>query len=221
MRQLCLSADMVPTSYLEDLRKPPPSKDVEAISADSLSSEEKDRLISALKQAVADQEECIVRPRGKGADFRFVTMCSTTLGSLFADIHVSIVLLLSSLTPLPYGNSLTPVCLACIAETIRRQHLCPMDRYPLNESSLLELPADATVDISDEAVIQPPKRSAKINELLRYLKAFDRDDKTLVFSQFTTFLDRVAAVLQEEGIPFCRFDGSMSSKKVDYDIVQC
>lgn len=101
----------------------------------------------------------------------------------------------------------------CITEVIKRQALCPMDRHPIALASLLEVPADA-VDAFDDVAIPPPARSAKIAELVKYLKAFDKGDKTLVFSQFTTFLDRVAAVLQAEGIRFCRFDGSMVAKKV-------
>lgn len=105
------------------------------------------------------------------------------------------------------------VCFACITEVIRRQAQCPMDRHPISPGSLLELPPDVAEDDADK-YLAPPVRSAKISELVHYLQAFDKDDKTLVFSQFTTFLDRVAAVLQEEGIQFCRFDGSMSAKKV-------
>jgi len=88
-----------------------------------------------------------------------------------------------------------------------------MDRHPLAEKSLLELPPDDAAE-AEETAVAPPVRSAKITELLRYLTAFDKEDKTLVFSQFTTFLDRVAAVLEEEGIRFCRFDGRMNAKKV-------
>lgn len=93
-----------------------------------------------------------------------------------------------------------------------------MDRHPLSEGSLLELPPDAANvsdddDFSDDGEVAPRVRSAKISELVRYLGVFDKNDKTLVFSQFTTFLDRVAAVLHEEGTKFCRFDGSMSAKK--------
>ena len=61
-----------------------------------------------------------------------------------------------------------------------------------------------------------PVQSAKINELIRYLEVFDAQDKTLVFSQFTSFLDLVAASLKEKGILFCRFDGSMQAKKVSW-----
>lgn len=89
-----------------------------------------------------------------------------------------------------------------------------MDRHPLSPNSLLELPPDKEAEVEDDSTVVPAVRSAKIEELVRYLKAFDKDDKTLVFSQFTSFLDRVAAVLQDEGIKFCRFDGSMPAKKV-------
>jgi SWI/SNF-related matrix-associated actin-dependent regulator of chromatin subfamily A3 len=89
-----------------------------------------------------------------------------------------------------------------------------MDRHSISEQSLLELPADDGAPKDEDTSVTPPARSAKMAELVRYLCAFDKDDKTLVFSQFTSFLDRVAAILDKEGIAFCRFDGSMTAKKV-------
>lgn len=91
-----------------------------------------------------------------------------------------------------------------------------MDRHPLSSASLLDLPPDADTFDEHEHAVAPPTRSAKIAELVRYLHAFEAGDKTLVFSQFTTFLDRVAAVLEAEGIAFCRFDGSMPAKKASW-----
>lgn len=82
-------------------------------------------------------------------------------------------------------------------------------------ASLLELPPEEKPFIDPEASPDPPTfRSAKIEELIKYLKAFDTSDKTLVFSQFTSFLDIVAGSLKVEGIQFCRFDGSMNAKQV-------
>lgn len=60
VRQLCLSADMVPASYLEDLRNPPVDSNVPATSISSLTAEDCERLVEKLRQAVADQEECSV-----------------------------------------------------------------------------------------------------------------------------------------------------------------
>lgn len=195
MRQLCLSADLVPQSFLDDIRNPPPPPDSPAVPIKNLSPEEREALIAKLKQSIADQEECSV--------------CFDVLN----DPRITDCGHPCKLDPL---TQLTPVCLACITEVIKRQALCPMDRHPLSPASLLELPPDADTFDESEHAAAPPTRSAKIAELVRYLRAFDGGDKALVFSQFTTFLDRVAAVLEEEGIAFCRFDGSMPAKKVQY-----
>ena len=88
-----------------------------------------------------------------------------------------------------------------------------MCRHPINLSSLLELPSD-TPEWPESDNEGSVVKSAKIAELVKYLEVFDASDKTLVFSQFTSFLDRVATALRREGIKFCRFDGSMNAKKV-------
>ncbi|KAL1411453.1 hypothetical protein Q8F55_002409 [Vanrija albida] len=188
MRQLCLSADMIPADYLETLRNTDTLNAGPSVSISSLQPEQKDKLIEKLRQAIADQEECSV--------------CFDVLD----DPRIT-----------DCGH---PFCLLCITEVINRQALCPMDRHPLSLNSLLELPPDIDLSLVEDNVVKPRTRSAKIAELVRYLKAFDANDKTLVFSQFTTFLDRVAGVLQEEGIPFCRFDGTMPAKKRQQVIAQ-
>ncbi|MCJ1389454.1 DNA helicase rad5 [Xylographa bjoerkii] len=57
--------------------------------------------------------------------------------------------------------------------------------------------------------------SAKIAALLAHLTQLRRDEpttKSVVFSQFTSFLDLIAPALVRENIPFLRFDGAMSQK---------
>ncbi|EON70016.1 hypothetical protein W97_09282 [Coniosporium apollinis CBS 100218] len=57
--------------------------------------------------------------------------------------------------------------------------------------------------------------SAKIESLLAHLKRERREDplvKTVVFSQFTSFLDLIETALSKARIPFLRFDGSMAQK---------
>lgn len=58
-----------------------------------------------------------------------------------------------------------------------------------------------------------PASSAKIDQLLRLLTLTPKTEKSLVFSQFTTFLDRIQAALDEAGIAYCRFDGQMSARQ--------
>lgn len=58
--------------------------------------------------------------------------------------------------------------------------------------------------------------SAKINALLTQLKRIKRAEpttKSVVFSQFTSFLDLLAPALTGAGIAWLRFDGSMSQKE--------
>lgn len=57
--------------------------------------------------------------------------------------------------------------------------------------------------------------SAKVTALLSHLKSVRRTDpaaKSVIFSQFTSFLDLLEPVLRGARIPFLRFDGSMSQK---------
>ncbi|KAF2489726.1 DNA repair protein, RAD5 [Lophium mytilinum] len=57
--------------------------------------------------------------------------------------------------------------------------------------------------------------SAKTAALLTHLKSIRRADagmKSVVFSQFTSFLDLIEPALERDRIPFLRFDGSMAQK---------
>ncbi|KAJ9604256.1 DNA helicase rad5 [Cladophialophora chaetospira] len=54
--------------------------------------------------------------------------------------------------------------------------------------------------------------SAKIAALLNHLSALPRGTKSVVFSQFTSFLDLIAPQLTKHGFAHLRFDGSMSQK---------
>lgn len=74
--------------------------------------------------------------------------------------------------------------------------------------------------------------SAKIDQLIQLLKLIPTDEKCLVFSQFTSFLDKVVEAFEEEGyvtvnypafirplricgvrLSFVRFDGKMSARR--------
>ena len=46
--------------------------------------------------------------------------------------------------------------------------------------------------------------------MLSLLAKFPRDDKVIIFSQFTSYLDLIEPVLKAEGILFVRYDGSMN-----------
>ena len=58
--------------------------------------------------------------------------------------------------------------------------------------------------------------SAKIGALMQHLKRLRREDsqlKSVVFSQFTSFLDLIEPALGRDKMPFLRFDGTMNQKQ--------
>lgn len=142
-----------------------------------------------------------------------------------------------------YSACMHVFCLLCITETIARHQKCPMDRNPLTRSTpLIALPtreqvrddlqegheeADEPANRRSQDTIggnsQPetPSESAKIDQLVEMLRATERNAlqsgtdavKSLVFSNFVKFLDKIEVRLKREGIPYCVYNGSMSKKE--------
>uniref|UniRef100_A0A0W0FH49 Uncharacterized protein n=1 Tax=Moniliophthora roreri TaxID=221103 RepID=A0A0W0FH49_MONRR len=183
MRQLALHPGLVPAHYLEGLRK---ADSGEAQPVKALTQEEKYRLQQRLAQIIEDSEECPIC-FSIPTDPR-ITSC----GHMF--------------------------CLACIQEVISRDPKCPMDRCQITMGDLIEPlpPTDLTQprlrpDEPEEEEKQGS--SAKIDQLVHLLQLAPSGEKSLVFSQFTSFLDKIGEALNEKGIPFVRFDGQMSAKR--------
>jgi SWI/SNF-related matrix-associated actin-dependent regulator of chromatin subfamily A3 len=57
--------------------------------------------------------------------------------------------------------------------------------------------------------------SSKLESLMEILAATDTKDKTVVFSQWTKFLNIVQARLDRDGYQYCRIDGTMSASQRD------
>ncbi|KZT19055.1 hypothetical protein NEOLEDRAFT_1142558 [Neolentinus lepideus HHB14362 ss-1] len=186
LRQLALHPGLVPADYLEQLRSA--DAEDEAPPAVVLTSQDRLRLQSRLFQAIEDNEECPIC-FGVLSDPR-ITSC---------------------------GHSF---CLTCISEVISRDPKCPMDRRPITMGDLVEPPpptdltqAPVSRDEDDDDSELRKGSSAKIDQLVHLLKLTPSTEKSLVFSQFTTFLDKIGDRLAEEGISFVRFDGKMSAKR--------
>ncbi|KAI0299413.1 SNF2 family N-terminal domain-containing protein [Multifurca ochricompacta] len=74
-----------------------------------------------------------------------------------------------------------------------------------------------------------PPDSAKIRKILELLNEINSrededgelaEEKTIVFSQFTTMLDLIEPFLKDAGFPFVRYDGSMSKEKREVSLDQ-
>ncbi|KAJ2919706.1 hypothetical protein MD484_g704, partial [Candolleomyces efflorescens] len=75
------------------------------------------------------------------------------------------------------------------------------------------------VPLAKEAKMAELERptSAKIRMMLKILRDIDEnsnsEEKTIVFSQFTSMLDLIEPFLKEAGVKFVRYDGSMAPKE--------
>ncbi len=129
-------------------------------------------------------------------------------------------------------------CKKCLLDYIEHQKerhalpLCFNCREPINQRDIFEVIHHENDEDDDElySATQPgqastPPRitlrrigsssSAKIAALISHLKALRLDNpgtKSVVFSQFTSFLDLISPALTQAKIPFLRFDGAMSQK---------
>jgi DNA repair protein RAD5 len=130
-------------------------------------------------------------------------------------------------------------CKECLLNYINHQRdkgeipRCFNCREPINARDLFEVvrhdyvveqPTHSFVSDAPPSATQTPKislrriglsGSAKTQALLTHLKKNRKEDpkgKTVVFSQFTSFLDLIEPALARDHIPFLRFDGSMAQK---------
>lgn len=116
-------------------------------------------------------------------------------------------------------------CTACIERVIDTQHKCPMCRAELESINTTTVkPAKET---SAHLLLTQEERrdkesvdketSSKVEALLSILHATAKDpsNKTIIFSQWTSFLDLLQPHLTAAGFKFTRIDGSMSATQRD------
>ncbi|KZV95946.1 hypothetical protein EXIGLDRAFT_747903 [Exidia glandulosa HHB12029] len=194
MRQLVLHPGLIPRNYIEVLRAGRIGGTVDpAVEREpqvQVSAKDKVRLQALLAQAIEENEECpicfdvLTDPR--------ITACAHSF------------------------------CLACIMQVIQKDNRCPMDRRTLGVQDLIEPapPTEATQrwagdeeDDDDETDGIRAGSSAKIDQLIKLLKLTPGNEKSLVFSQFTGFLDKIGDALNDAGIMYVRLDGKMSAKR--------
>ncbi|KAJ5197302.1 hypothetical protein N7449_007781 [Penicillium cf. viridicatum] len=111
-------------------------------------------------------------------------------------------------------------CRGCIEQVIERQHKCPLCRADINETNTLVSPAVELGEDTDTVEVDPDSPSSKIETLVKILTAQGQapGTKTVVFSQWTSFLDLIEPQLEQRGIKFARVDGKMQSVKRDNSI---
>ncbi|XP_078613180.1 helicase-like transcription factor isoform X2 [Branchiostoma floridae x Branchiostoma japonicum] len=109
-------------------------------------------------------------------------------------------------------------CRECICTVIRNERPnahCPLCRGDIAVEQLVEAPPDEEGGREEEQG-GPWQSSSKVDAVLQCLERVRQEDpsvKSLVVSQFTSFLNIMEFPLREAGFRFVRLDGSMTQQK--------
>ncbi|XXG45426.1 hypothetical protein AAC387_Pa02g0510 [Persea americana] len=88
---------------------------------------------------------------------------------------------------------------------------CPICRKLLKKADLITCPSENRFRVDIE---KNWKESSKVSKLVSFLERIQASgEKSIVFSQWTSFLDLLQVPLRKKGIGFLRFDGKLSQKK--------
>ncbi|CAH2046595.1 unnamed protein product [Thlaspi arvense] len=106
------------------------------------------------------------------------------------------------------------MCRECLLTSSRSTScgLCPICRTILKKTELISCPTESIFRLD---VVRNWKESSKVTELLNCLEKIKRSgsgEKSIVFSQWTSFLDLLEIPLRKRGIEFLRFDGKLAQK---------
>jgi len=74
VRQLCLSRQLVPVSFFDDMRRPPAAAGADAVTMSAVSEDKKAELVNKLRQSISDEEDCSVSSRSNQANTRSASM---------------------------------------------------------------------------------------------------------------------------------------------------
>ena len=105
----------------------------------------------------------------------------------------------------------------CIERVIDTQHRCPMCRAEPLDLDTLVRPAVDLGESVDQLDIDPDTTSSKIEALLEILKASHKKPgtKTVIFSQWTSFLNIIQTQLSAHNYTYVRIDGTMRASARD------
>lgn len=104
----------------------------------------------------------------------------------------------------------------CISKVIETQKKCPMCRAELKHESCLVSPVHDCGDEDADDEMDLTQSSSKLDAMMEILSARAKEgDKTVIFSQWTRFLDIVQARIDRQGYKYCRIDGTMKAHERD------
>lgn len=114
-------------------------------------------------------------------------------------------------------------CVDCLADNVRFQEskkqtpVCCICRQPAALKDIFEVERVGEKDGAEQEIrlrkLSDRPRSSKLVALVAKLKALPKGAKSVVFSQFTSYLDIIQTELRREKIQAFRFDGTLSRQQ--------
>jgi SWI/SNF-related matrix-associated actin-dependent regulator of chromatin subfamily A3 len=111
-------------------------------------------------------------------------------------------------------------CKLCIVQVLAKSNKkCPYCRAPFQESDIVDASQAkkaAAEKPDDELKEDSPTQfgtPAKVQALLDSIASMQREEKGVIFSQFTSHLDIIGVAMRKAGHSFVRIDGSVSASK--------
>jgi len=109
-------------------------------------------------------------------------------------------------------------CKLCIQQVLAKSNKkCPYCRATFEESDIVDMSqaSSAANENSDKKPADDLKYGtpSKIQALLGAIQGMQRDEKGVIFSQFTSHLDVIGDAMKQAGHSFVRIDGSVSATK--------
>lgn len=106
------------------------------------------------------------------------------------------------------------MCRECLLSSWRSltHGLCPICRQNLRKIDLITCPSESKFRVDVEKNWKESSKVLKLLECLDNIRSKGCGEKSIVFSQWTSFLDLLEIPLKRRKIGFLRFDGSLSQK---------
>ncbi|KAJ7594372.1 SNF2 family DNA-dependent ATPase [Mycena floridula] len=103
-----------------------------------------------------------------------------------------------------------------LSMAVRKCQVCTTD-LPASDTSGTHCTDCAPLALQSKRHLTDRPDSAKIRMILQILNSVDArsegEEKTIIFSQFTSMLDLIEPFLKNEGLRYVRYDGSMNSQE--------
>ncbi|GMI95934.1 hypothetical protein like AT5G43530 [Hibiscus trionum] len=107
------------------------------------------------------------------------------------------------------------MCRECLLSSWRTPvvGLCPICRTVLKKTDLITCPTENKFRVDVENKWKESSKVSKLLECLERIRRSGSGEKSIVFSQWTSFLDLLEIPLKRRGIGFLRFDGKLVQKQ--------